>query len=101
MSFQDSADALFKGLNKVFGTTATYTYASDSSTQELDGVFENGFIEVNGVITKTPLFKNVILDDLTDEPTDTDTLTINSVIYIVRSHEPDSHGSTTLILEKQ
>ena len=101
MAFQKAFDALINTVNKVFATTATYTYASDSSTQDIQGVFENGFIEINGVITKTPLFKNVKLDDLTAEPTEDDTLTINSVIYIVRNHEPDSFGSTTIILEKQ
>lgn len=101
MSFQDTFDAAINGINKVFGTTATYTYASDDSTQQITGVFDNPFIEVNGTVQRQPMFKNVKLDELSAEPTDTDTLTINSVVYIVRAHEPDSFGATTLILEKQ
>jgi hypothetical protein len=100
MSFSDSADALFKGINKVFGTPATYTYVSDSSTSEVKGVFENAFVEVNGVSDLKPVFKNLILDTLDFEPEEGDTIEINDVTYKVESHQPDGLGSTTLILNR-
>ena len=100
MSFTKATEALLNAVNKTFGTTATYTYASDSTTTEVKGVFNNDFVEVQGIVTRAPSFR-MKLSDLTDEPTETDTITINSIIYVVREHQPDSHGATTIILERQ
>lgn len=99
MSFRNAQDALIKAAHKVFGEDVIYTYASDSSTSQIKGVFDNAFIEVNGVSTKKPVLR-IRLDDLDAEPVEGDTISLNSVEYLVRDHEPDSYGSTTLILEK-
>lgn len=99
MSFKNAQDAVLKATNKVFGDDVIYTYASDSTTAEIKGVFDNAFIEINGISTKKPILR-IRLADLAAEPADTDTATINSVVYIVRDHEPDNFGGTTLILEK-
>jgi hypothetical protein len=100
MSFQNAADALFKGVNKTFSTQATYTYAADSSTSDVEGVFENGFIEIQGVVDQRPLFKNLILSTLTADPVQGDTILINSRTYTVETHQPDGLGTTTLILRE-
>ena len=98
MSFFDS---LFSSINSVFGSTVTYSYQDGSPDSEIKGVFDNGFVEVNGIESKRPVLKNVKLTDLTSkEPVEGDSVQINSISYMVRYHEPDSFGTTTLILER-
>jgi hypothetical protein len=92
-------DSVINTVNSVWGTSVIYTYLVDSTTSTLKGVFDNAFIEVNGVTTKKPVL-TIKLSDLDDEPVEGDTVLIGSVLYMVRDHQPDSFGSTTLILEK-
>lgn len=99
MSFSKATDALLKSVNKVFGISATYTYLSSGLTSSIKGVFDNAFVEVNGIATKTPTFR-IRLADLTAEPTDGDQILIGTVSYYIRLHEADSHGATILILER-
>lgn len=93
-------DPLISTINSVFGSEATYSYLDGSPDSAIKGVFDNAFVEVNGVATKKPALKNVNLSDLSAEPVEGDTVTINSVGYTVMGHEPDGHGTTILILEK-
>ena len=93
-------DGLISSINSVFGSTVTYSYQDGSPDSEIKGVFDNAFVEVNGIESKRPILKNVKLTDLTAEPAEGDTVEIDSTSYTVRWHEPDSFGSTTLILEK-
>lgn len=100
MSFEDTKDAMFDEINSVFGQDVIYTFIADSSTVTIRGVFENAFVEVDGISTKQPILRNVILEELGADPVEGDQVEIDSIDYVVRYHEPDSHGSTTLILEK-
>lgn len=99
MSFSRAIDAVFKTVNSVFGTSATYTYSAGGPTSTLKGVFDNAFVEINGVTSRKPIFK-IRLADLTSSPVEGDTILINSVNYTVRDSQADGLGSSTLILEK-
>lgn len=93
-------DPLISTINSVFGSDITYSYLDGSPDSAIKGVFDNAFVEVNGISTKKPVLRNVKLSDLSAEPVEGDTVTISSVEYTVREHEPDGHGTTILILEK-
>lgn len=94
-----SFESIIKTINSVFGTSVTYSYISGDPNSTLKGVFDNAFVEVNGVSTRKPILK-IALIDLTSEPVEGDTLLIGSTSYTVQDHQPDSFGTTVLILEK-
>jgi hypothetical protein len=97
MSIFDSVNST---INSVFGSQVIYSYLDGSPDSTIKGVFENAFIEINGVLTKKPVLKNVLLSALSAEPVEGDSVEINSISYSVLEHHPDSFGTTTLILEK-
>lgn len=99
MSFSNASSALIKATNKVFGTSVVYTYLAGGPTSTITGVFDNAFVEVQGFNTLKPVFR-IRLADLTADPVEGDTLSINSVGYTVMNSQPDSFGASTLILEK-
>jgi Mg/Co/Ni transporter MgtE len=100
MSFSDAFDALVNTVNSVFGSTVTYSYLNGDPDSEIEAVFDNAFVEVNGVTTQKPILKNVRLEDLTSAPVQGDTVTINEIEYTVQDSQLDTFGTTTLILEK-
>lgn len=83
---------------RVFGEDCTYT-PSGGSPVSIKGVFDNAFIEVEGVMSLKPVIR-INLSDLEDAPGKGDQVTINSITYDVKESQPDSHGGTTLILKK-
>lgn len=96
---QDAFDSVFKIVNKVFGTSSTYTYLSSGLTYTIKGVFDNAYVEINGVSTRKPIFK-IRLADLTATPVEGDTILISSVSYKIMDSQPDGVGTSILILEK-
>jgi hypothetical protein len=100
MSFARITKNVLTTLNTVFGDDVTYNYSSGiSPASTLKGVFDNAFIEIQGVTTLKPVLK-VLLSDLSEEPVENDYLTIDSIVYTVLDSQPDSYGATLLILEK-
>ncbi len=99
MSFSRASDAVLKAVNSVFGTSATYTYSADDSTSTIKGVFDNAFVEIQGITSMKPIFK-IRLADLDAEPVQGDTVLINSILYVVQDSQSDAHGGSTLILER-
>lgn len=98
MSFSSTSDAVLNAVNRVFGTTATYTY-SVGGTSSISGVFDNAFLEINGITTKRPVLR-IVLSHLDHDPVDGDTVLIGSTTYTVRDSHHDAYGGSTLILEK-
>lgn len=95
----DAFDSVFKTVNKVFGTEIEYSYLS-GGTSTIRGVFDNEFVEIDGVGSRKPILKNVRRSDLTANPVEGDTLDINGVSYTVVESQADSVGTLILILEK-
>lgn len=98
MTFENAKLAMQKSINRVFGISCTYSY-SVGGTSTIKGVFDNAFVEINNVSTKKPILK-ILLSDLTNEPTEGDTVLINGSNYQILNAEDDSHGTSVLILEK-
>lgn len=75
------------------------------SSQTFLGIWSDTYLEIDPdqgfqVMSDNPSI-GVKLDDFDTNPKKGDTITRNSVIYIIRAVEPDGEGGATLVLEKQ
>jgi hypothetical protein len=99
MSFSRISEAVINSVNSVFGSAAEYTH-EDTSVDSIVGVFDNAFIEINGVTTQKPILK-INFSDLTSDPVpDVDSVVINSIQYLVIDCQLDGFGGATLILQR-
>lgn len=98
MSFRDLEAAVIGITNTTFGTPATYTPVSGDPV-EINGVFDNAFVEVLGVPSLKPVLR-IALSDLEAAPAKGDQVTINATEYKVMSSEADSYGGSLLVLQK-
>lgn len=98
--FKTLSDAVVGLTNSVFGEDLTYaSNAGTPQTATIKGVFDNAFVDIEGVISLKPTLR-VRLSDLPAVPGKTDTVTINAVQYRVMESREDGYGGTTLILQK-
>ncbi len=97
--FSNAIKSVQRIVNDVMGTEVTYTYKVGGSTDIL-AVFENAYVESNGVQSLKPVLKNVRRDDLDHTPVKGDSVTIDSVSYRVIEPQSDGYGTYELILEK-
>lgn len=97
--FSNIANALFKPINKILGDELTYTYKVGGSDL-ISAVFENAYIEVQGVSTLKPILRNVVRSELDHVPVKGDSVSIGGVAYRVVDPQSDGLGSYLLILEK-
>jgi hypothetical protein len=98
MSFRSLEDAVIGITNTIFGTPATYTPISGDPV-EINGVFDNAYIESQGVSSLKPVLR-IRLSDLAASPAKGDQVTVSSTTYRVLSSENDSYGAALLILQK-
>lgn len=98
MSFDNAIKSVNKIVTKVMGKNVVYTYLS-GGTSDIRGVFDNAFVEVQGVSSLKPILK-IRLEDLTQEPAEGDLVNVNSTDYLVLDSQQDSFGWAVLILEK-
>lgn len=73
------------------GTTATYNAA------DVVGIFEDRYVEVNGVETVKPTF--ACAEAEVAGVAHNDTITINALVYTVKGTQPDGTGVILLILQ--
>ena len=101
MSIFSNFEALaFNITNKIIGAPTTYTPALAPSTPvKINAVFEQGFIEAQGVQTQKPIVR-VFLADLPAYPQKNDTILNGVIAYKVEIVQPDSFGGATLVLKK-
>lgn len=98
MSFRDLEAAVLGICNTTFGTPVTYTPIVGSAVS-INGVFDNAYIEVNGVSSLKPVLR-IKLADLALSPAKGDLALINAVSYRILSSEADSYGGSLLVLQK-
>ncbi len=98
MSFRALEESVVGLCNEVMGEDVSYTLYGDSPVT-IKGVFDNSFIEVEGIVSLKPTLR-IKLSDLSSNPGKGDSVVISSVTYrVVESHE-DSFGGSTLILQR-
>jgi hypothetical protein len=98
MSFRTLTDSLVDLCQEVFGAECTYT-PDGGSPVTINGVFDNAYVDVEGVVTLKPTLR-IALDDLEAEPGKGDEVTVDEVAYRVMESREDGFGGTTLILQK-
>lgn len=86
-----------------FGVVALYSALVDAGTHpgsatSIKGIFENEFVELNGMGAVRPLFTCATSD--VSDASDGAKITIDSTVSTVRSPQTDGTGVTTLILEE-
>jgi hypothetical protein len=82
----------------LLGREVDYT-CDGYSAVTIKGVFNNAFVEVEGVVTLRPILR-INISDLPASPGKNDTIEINSVEYRVLESQRDGYGGTTLVLQK-
>lgn len=98
MSFRTLEDALLTTCNDVFGDDVEYT-ASGESAVTIKGVFDNAYVDVQGVVSLKPILR-IKLSDLDASPGKGDSVSISEVDYRVLESREDAYGGSTLILQK-
>ncbi len=104
MSWAEMTNGVMGICRSTFATAVVYTHASDSSTDEFNGIFDEAFQEVQildgaQVITTSPRL-GILKSDLSSLPDAGDTVLINSVNYNVVDYRPDGEAGAALILSK-
>lgn len=97
MSFKHLEDLVLDVTQDVAGDT--YSYTQGATTTQIKGVFDNSYIDAEGVASLIPTLR-IKLSDLPASPSKGDTVVISSITYRVSRSEPDSFGGSTLILQK-
>lgn len=98
MSFKTLSQSIVKLTGDVWGDSVTYT-PNGSAAVSINGVFNNAYIDVEGVVLLKPLLR-INLGDLADAPGKGDRVTINGTDYRVDESRLDEFGGSTLILKK-
>jgi hypothetical protein len=99
MSFRALEESVLGICNSTFGTPVTYT-PTVGSPVSINGVFDNAYVEVNGVSSLQPTLR-IQLSDLELEPTKGDEVTIDSTAYVILASQKDGYGGALLILQKE
>jgi len=92
----ESADDLLdivEALGGIDAESVTVTYTGGS----FSAIFERPFVEVEGVESRQPVL--IARTDDVDALAKDTSLTVQSVVYKLRRHEPDGTGITRLILK--
>lgn len=101
MAFSEDLSVFFD--TNDFAESAAYTPRDfthpSTQTTTINGIFQDRFIEINGVATK----KSTFLCATSSVPNvdNGDWLTVKSIDFTVGDSEPDGTGLTLLILVKQ
>lgn len=90
MPFAEDLSAFFRVSE--FATTVTLDGAS------VDGIFDNGYIDVLGLASRAPMFTLQSVDAAAVSTAST--LVVNGTTYRVTSVQPDGTGVTVLTLER-
>jgi hypothetical protein len=98
MSFKDLEETIVGLTLSVLGMEVSYTRGEDSPVT-IKGVFDNAWVDVDGVVSLRPTLR-IALADLDTEPARQDEVTIDETDYIVSESRLDGFGGTTLILKK-
>jgi hypothetical protein len=98
MSFKTLEQQVVGLTNKVLGRDVTYT-PSGGSDVSIKGVFDNTWVDVEGVVSLKPILR-IDLSDLEALPAKGDTVSIETVNYRVSESRLDGYGGSTLILKK-
>lgn len=99
MGFDDISRNSTKAIINIFGTSVVYGYSPENYTSEIKGVFDNSYIEVNGVSSLYPTL-TVDLSTLDRRPSVKDSLSIADQTYKVIDVRSDSFNGAMLILKK-
>lgn len=99
MAFPKIEKSLVKVGNQVFGRPISYKLMPEDDTQSIKGIFDNAFIEVNGVSSTYPIL-NLDLALLPRFPSVKDQIIIESVRYRVLDVRPDGVGGCVLVLQR-
>lgn len=84
---------------RVFGRDVIYQLRPENTSISMKAVFDNAFIEINGVTTTAPIL-TVDLSLIPRYPSVKDIVTIESVNYRVIEVRQDSFGGAILILQR-
>jgi len=98
MSFKALGEAAMGVINRVIGESITYT-PSVGSPATIYAVFENAWVDVEGVVTLKPTLR-IKLADLVSSPAKGDQVTVSGTTYKVMESRVDGYGGSTLILQK-
>lgn len=83
----------------VLGDLITYQLNPETTNLEINGIFDNAYVEVNGVSSTHPQV-NIDLADLPRKPSKLDKITVETVLYSVLDIRYDGIGGCLLILKK-
>ncbi len=98
MSFKALASQAVGLCNRVLGDLVAYT-RSGGSPLSIKAIFDNSYVEVAGIVSLHPILR-IDLGDLDELPGKGDTVSIDSVNYVVQESRLDGHGGSTLVLKK-
>lgn len=98
MGFKALEDLVLRVPINIFGTDLTYTPLVGSPV-DIKGIFENKYVEVNGIQSLSPIL-TINLNDLEGDPVRGDTVTIGSVNYRILESRKDGLSASILILQK-
>ncbi len=97
MSFRTLEDLVIQQTNEVMGADCIYT--QNSEEVEIKGVFDNSYVDIEGMVSLKPTLRIRLLD-LSEKPTKADSVSISDISYRVLESREDGFGGSTLILQK-
>lgn len=97
--FKKLESTAVKIIQKVIGQTVTYNLNPENTSSDIKGVFNNAYIEVNGVTTTHPVLR-INSADLSRRPSIKDTVEIDEVTYKVNEVREDGFGGYTLLVKQ-
>lgn len=99
MGFRKTQKNVVKVSTKALGDYDTYHLLPEATDFEIKGIFDNAFIEIQGVCSTYPVY-NVDLETIPRAPSVKDKLTIEGVLYKVLEIRSDGIGGSLLVLQK-
>ena len=84
---------------RTMGRLVTYHYLPEATDSDIKGIFDNAHFETQGVSTTSPII-TFYEGDLTREPSVSDKITIESVLYRVMDVRPDGVSGILLVLQE-
>lgn len=97
MSFKKLEDLVLDVTQKVAGDTCSYTQGT--TTTQINGIFDNSYVEIEGIVSLKPTLR-IKLSDLPTPPSKGDSVVVSTVNYKVLESRADGYGGSTLILQK-
>lgn len=98
MSVKTLTDAVVRLTGDVWGQTVTYT-PNAGSPVSIKGIFNNSWVDVEGVVTLKPVLR-IKISDLLSSPAKGDVVLISASNYRVMESRLDEFGGSTLVLQK-